>query len=57
MVAEVKYFGSKLDNQEELKTTIDKELHHQLSVKNGGDSNIENLDYISREDNRALGPN
>lgn len=57
MVAEVKYFNSKLDNQEELKTTIDKELHHQLSVKNGGDSNIENLDYISKEDNRALGPN
>ena len=56
--AEVKYFmETQLPDQEELKTVIDKELDHELSVKMGGDSNLDNLNYIDKEDNRKKGAN
>lgn len=56
--AEVKYFmEQQLPDQEELKTVIDKELDHEISVKMGGDCNLGNLNYIDKEDNRRKGAN
>ena len=40
-----------------LKTVIDKELDHEISVKMGGDCNLGNLNYIDKEDNRRKGAN
>ena len=36
---------------------MDKELDHDLSVKLGGDSFIDNLNFIPKEDNRRKGAN
>ena len=58
MVAEMKYLESNSGYEpESLKTVIDKELDHDLSVKLGGDSFIDNLNFIPRDDNRRKGAN
>jgi len=58
MVAEMKYLESNSGYEpESLKTVIDKELDHDLSVKLGGDSFIDNLNFIPKEDNRRKGAN
>ena len=40
-----------------IRNVIDKELDHDLSVKLGGDSFIDNLNFIPRDDNRRKGAN
>jgi len=58
MVAEMKYLEGDTDYEpENLKNIADKELDHDLSVKLGGDSFIDNLNYIPKEDNRTKGAN
>ena len=58
MVAEMKYLETDNDYEpENLRNVIDKELDHDLSVKLGGDSFIDNLNFIPRDDNRRKGAN
>ena len=58
MVAEMKYLEGDTDYEpENLKNIMDKELDHDLSVKLGGDSFIDNLNFIPKEDNRRKGAN
>ena len=59
LATEVKYRGDLFGGREpeNQDTTRFKEIDHVKSVKNGGGSDIDNLEYISKINNRRKGAN